>query len=469
MKEEKTREKNAGFEGELPPAGYQKTDPVMIKACKILGAYARAAGARVCVYDQSYLPVPEIHDEINIEKNICRHCIKHITGIDVDFAKDMPVCPCRELHINAIKKSYRYGGCYTYSCTMGFTFWTSPVYSNGCFAGALLGSGFRSSNTEDPCYPETNEKPDRDIIIKISQFPQAEPEKIQSLAELMLICAESLSTGNEDYYETLKRRSEQQSWLSANIQELREKYPKGTPVPDYPMDKERQLITALRRGDPEAGKRILNEILAVLLFANPDQFKYIQFRAIELVVLLSRTNIGPGTAGKTILEANNACIRRIQEVKTIEELTDVLNITVERMAGQIFSFQGIRHAAALRKAERFIMENYSRKISLPEIAEVSGLSAPYFSTIFKEEMGENLSSYLNRLRSEKASHMLLDTELSLSEIAGSCGFEDQSWFSKIFKIFTGVSPGKYRSQNGGIIKEISENNFSADCRNNMKK
>jgi AraC-like DNA-binding protein len=84
-------------------------------------------------------------------------------------------------------------------------------------------------------------------------------------------------------------------------------------------------------------------------------------------------------------------------------------------------------------------------------------------------MGENLSSYLNRLRIEKASHMLLDTDLSLSDIAGSCGFEDQSWFSKTFKAFTGVSPGKYRSRNGSIINEISEDNFSADCRNNIKK
>jgi AraC-like DNA-binding protein len=63
---------------------------------------------------------------------------------------------------------------------------------------------------------------------------------------------------------------------------------------------------------------------------------------------------------------------------------------------------------------------------------------------------------------EKAGRMLIETNLSLSEIAGSCGFEDQSWFSKIFKTYTGMSPGKYRSQGGGTIKEISENNVSAD-------
>jgi AraC-like DNA-binding protein len=49
---------------------------------------------------------------------------------------------------------------------------------------------------------------------------------------------------------------------------------------------------------------------------------------------------------------------------------------------------------------------------------------------------------------EKASRLLLETEMSLSEIAACCCFEDQSWFSKIFKAYTGISPGKYRNQGG---------------------
>jgi YesN/AraC family two-component response regulator len=229
------------------------------------------------------------------------------------------------------------------------------------------------------------------------------------------------------------------------------------------------LLSALRRGDNEMGRKILNELLGSLLFSNPDHFKYIQFRSIELVVLLSRTAISPGNSETSLLETNNQYLQRIQDTRNIEELTDELHSIVENIAGQIFSFRGIRHAAALRKAERFIAENFIRKISLREIAEASGLSAPYFSTIFKEEMGENLSGYLNRLRVEKACHMLVETELTLSEIAGSCGFEDQSWFSKIFKSYTGISPGKYRGQGGNTISEISENNFSADYRTQIKK
>jgi transcriptional regulator GlxA family with amidase domain len=64
-------------------------------------------------------------------------------------------------------------------------------------------------------------------------------------------------------------------------------------------------------------------------------------------------------------------------------------------------------------------------------------------------MGENLSAYLNRLRVEKAASMLLETDLPINGISTACGFEDQSWFSKIFKSYTGFSPNKFREQGKG--------------------
>ncbi|MDR2101058.1 MAG: helix-turn-helix domain-containing protein [Treponema sp.] len=448
------------------------TDPILLKAYKLLKAYAKATGTMICVHDHNCLPIPEIFDTITTEKNTCLFCLKYRANTIVHTLRDLTASPCNEMHIKAIREAHHYGGSYIYMCDLGFVFWTSPIYSEGRFAGAMLGSGLLGIDSRETCsqmYLMANgEVPEPELQKRLEQFPQGDSEKIKALAELMLVCAESMSTGAEAYHATLRRRAEQQSDLTTQIQDLKSKYPMGGPAPGYPLDKDRMLLGALRRGDNETGRKILNEILAVLFFSNPDQFKYIQFRAIELVVLLSRTDIIPGYAEKMVLETNNQYLRRIQDAQTIEELTDVLHLIVERMAGQIFSFQGVRHAAALRKAERFIWENYTRKISLQEIANASGLSAPYFSTIFKEEMGENLSGYLNRLRVEKASHLLTETDLSLSEIAGACGFEDQSWFSKIFKSYTGQSPGKYRNQGGGRT-EISENNFSANYRSIAKK
>jgi YesN/AraC family two-component response regulator len=359
------------------------------------------------------------------------------------------------MHINGMNEAQKRGGTYIYICEMGFTYWCSPLFSAGRSAGALIAGGVLSIDREQ-VLAKLRDRKDAGINQEeaektLDDIPSLTHEDITAHARLLLLCAEQISRGTEDYQEAAKRRAQQQSYLSNQISRIKTKQSRGGGKPGYPLDKERMLLAALRRGDSDTGGKILNELLEILHVSNPNNFKFMQLRAIELVVLLSRAAVTPDTSEDNLmLESNNRYLRRIQDAKNTEELTDILHIIVDRMSGQIFSFQGVRHASALRKAERYIWENYTRKISLQEIAAASGLSAPYFSTIFKEEMGENLSTYLNRLRVEKAATMLTESDLSLNEIAGACGFEDQSWFSKIFKNFIGMSPGKYREQGNSI-------------------
>jgi AraC-like DNA-binding protein/ligand-binding sensor protein len=452
----------------------KKTNPILFKACQLVSEYAKATGAIACVLDHDCLPIPEMFDQVTENRNTCLYCPKYRNeNREPEKFADFRNFPCSMIHINAIKESQYFGRSYIYMCNLGFMFWTSPLYVNERFIGALLGTGFLAVNSEEAAEAlvlmSGGKAPVQEFKKYLSRFPRGDSERIKALAELMTICAENLSVGERNYHEILKRRAEQQFNLSTEIQALKAKYPSGTEGPGYPLDKEKLLLTALRQGDSKKGKQILNEILANLIFSNPDQFKYVQFRAIELVVLLSRSAAGPGNTEEDMLATTNRHLLRIQEAQNIGELTDVLHVIVEYMANQIFSFQGVRHAAALRKADRSIGENYTHKISLQEIARASGLSAPYFSTIFKEEMGENLSAYLNRLRVERAGRLLTETDMSLSDISGSCGFEDQSWFSKIFKTYTGMSPGKYRGQGGGRTTEISDDNFSSDYRTIVEK
>ena len=457
--------KNTGI---ISASGREKSNHILLRAHTLMSEYTKATGAHICIYDHNNMPIPEIFEEMISEKNICLFCIKYRKCLEVKNLQDLSANPCREMHINAVRESHRFGGSYTYICPLGFMFWTSPIFQDGRFTGALMGGGFLGTDTEGTCARMyqmcEGAKSETELKQILSQFPRGEPRKIKAMAELLLICAQSLSIRSDGCHRVMKRRAEQQADLSAKITELKNQYPSGSPRPEYPLDKERELLETLHKGDIELGKRILNEILAVLFLANPDQFKSIQYRATELAVLLSRMDTGPGFAAAAILEANNQYIKSVQEANDIEELTDVLFRIIDDIAGQILGFREIQHASALKKAEHFIFENFTRKISLEEIASASGFSAPYFSTIFKDEMGENLSSYLNRLRVEKAEHMLTDTNFSLSKIARTCGFEDQSWFSKIFKQYTGISPGKFRSQGGKMASKIPETGFSEDYR-----
>ena len=402
---------------------------------KVISVYTRATGSNVQIFDNNFRSLGA-DDKPDIEQSICVYCTNREN--------------CREMHVKEIQKAGRNGKAHSYQCELGLLFWTSPIYSEGEFSGALRGSGYLINETDKSEFAKkcNGMISSDEFKRRVSALPACDTEKIRSLAEMLLLCAESLSTGNENYHEMLRLRSEQQAYLSVLIDKLKRKYPEGSMLPGYPLDKERQLIASLYRGNKKETERILNEVLAVLVFSNPNNFRYIQMRVLEIAVLLARAGINSGS--KIATEINVRYLRQIQEAKTIEELAGTLYSLVEDIIGQVTSFQGIPHALAMRKAEAYIRENFTRKISLREIAKFAGLSAPYFSTIFKEEMGENLSRYVNRLRVEKASKMLLETDSPLSEISSACCFEDQSWFTKIFKAFTGISPGKYRNQGGNI-------------------
>jgi AraC-like DNA-binding protein/ligand-binding sensor protein len=412
---------------------------------RILSFYMQATGSNVQIFNSNAMLL-ELDGSINVEQNICRYC----TGAsNCGNGRSK----CHEMHVDMNHKSGRNGRALVYQCELGLTFWVSPVYNEGTFSGVLRGSGCQIPGN-DALFSEkfdtrcsTVLSPD-EFKRSISALLKVDGEKIQSLAEMLLVCAESISTGSVNHHELLRLRFEQQTSLFILVDELKAKYPKGSGFPGYPLDKERRLIASLRQGDKKEAEKLLNEVLSVIIFCNQNQFKVVQLRALELAVLLTRTRTNSDR--NTDIQTNNRYIRQIREAKTVEELTDILHRMTEYVAVQIISFQDIPHASAIRKAEIYIKENLNRKISLREIAKIAGLSAPYFSTIFKEEMGESLSRYVNRQKVEKATKLLLETNFSLCEIANACCFEDQSWFSKIFKSFTGISPGKYRSQGGHV-------------------
>lgn len=92
----------------------------------------------------------------------------------------------------------------------------------------------------------------------------------------------------------------------------------------------------------------------------------------------------------------------------------------------------------------YIRKNIDKNITLEELADVSGMSPRYFCRVFKSMTGRTPIEYVNYYRVETACQMLITTGESVTDIALNCGFNDMSYFSKIFKKLKGVSPSKFR-------------------------
>ena len=107
-----------------------------------------------------------------------------------------------------------------------------------------------------------------------------------------------------------------------------------------------------------------------------------------------------------------------------------------------------RHTDQLKRVIGYIEENYREEITLSDLAAAAGLSDKYLCRIFSQITGKSPVEYLNEYRVDRACMLLSDTDSQLLDIAYSCGFNDQSYFIKIFKRYKGVTPGKYRNSGG---------------------
>lgn len=91
--------------------------------------------------------------------------------------------------------------------------------------------------------------------------------------------------------------------------------------------------------------------------------------------------------------------------------------------------------------------NYSSKKSIDEYAKLLNISTSRFRHLFAEVYGISPHKMLLNIRIQKAKHFLLETDLSISDIAKQVGYDDALYFSQIFKKHTGFSPKLYRSNN----------------------
>lgn len=99
--------------------------------------------------------------------------------------------------------------------------------------------------------------------------------------------------------------------------------------------------------------------------------------------------------------------------------------------------EGIKHTIG------YIRSHLNQKLTIDMLASKSGLSKYYFVREFKKMTGDSPIVFINRLRCENAKKMLSNGAFSVQETADKCGFESMSYFCKIFKKYTGLTPGTY--------------------------
>lgn len=347
-----------------------------------------------------------------------------------------PTCSLLATYTYGCSEAYRWGGRYIYYCHEGFVFVASSVSDDiGNLAGGLvLGPivmGSMDDALADMAAPENADK--------LSHMANLTTREVNDIAEIMAAITEYISgvahslMGNvsyrqEDILQAIyaeKKMSEEDSF-------------------SYPIDLEKKLQTVIHEGDKQGAQALLNDLLAKIFLISNFDMEDSKIRIIELLTVLSRATIDAGADSNEIIWFNTGCVKQLQKCRTVDELSMWITEIMHRFINYAFDFSSVKHSDTVYKVIEYIRANYYKKISLDEIARYVNFSKTYLSRIFKEETGENISMYINKIRIEKAKLLLSDKGTSLVDVANMVGFEDQSYFTKVFKAITGIPPKKYK-------------------------
>ena len=158
-------------------------------------------------------------------------------------------------------------------------------------------------------------------------------------------------------------------------------------------------------------------------------------------------------------EVTEYCVKPVsceEAIKILEKLkrkldkNKGLNDYSEYIGSLEFDFSSIKNEK-FKQMVMYIIANYNIKLRLNRIAEMFDLNESYCTSLFIKHFGFGFSGFVNLVRIKKAAEIFKTTDMSIENVALSCGYDDYFYFSKVFKKQMGITPKafcvKYRSKN----------------------
>lgn len=144
---------------------------------------------------------------------------------------------------------------------------------------------------------------------------------------------------------------------------------------------------------------------------------------------------------------------RLSQIESKENVNSVSPEVVQEVL-TLINGSPTNQSPAHHRIQLFVSEHMHEGLTLKDLSDFFGYSEKYCSEFFRQQMGESFSSYLRRLRLQKAKALLRNTVVGMAEIGETLGFRDQFAFSHFFKKAVGISPREYRNH---ILKQKSAN------------
>ena len=373
---------------------------------------------------------------------------------------DSNVHVCNESHQSSSRQSELIGETYISFCPSGLVHFTKAIHIGGKYAAAIVAGPVLFDIPDIYLFRKLMEDksmaiPNMAILeMYYTQVNMVDVEKGRRLRELMDIVV-------RDIQASLKALNASESEDEIEIDDL-------TPVnhgddlvevkltseEKYPVHLEKELSHYIRHSNKLGVRKTLNEILGFIYLRCEADYREIMMMVLQVVVLMSRAGADIGISYSEVSVYVSDFVGKINEENSSEGAYEHVSLLLDQVMATLFpeATKGNNDKIVTQKVTSYIQNNYNTGLTLEEVASYVNMNPTYLSRFIKKQLGSNFSDYVNNIRVEYSKEYLENGSYSIIDIALMMGFTDQSYYSKVFKKYAGMTPGKYRR----MVKQVPD-------------
>jgi two-component system response regulator YesN len=212
----------------------------------------------------------------------------------------------------------------------------------------------------------------------------------------------------------------------------------------HPTILENNMLETFKLGKPEETKKWFDDIVNTI-----EHKSYIVYNMLfnQLAYSISTTMLNlEKNSGVSLNYDFSSFVQNMQKMETLQDIHDHFYELIDQLCAGLKDRKSSKHDNLFATVDQLIQMHYAdRELSPYKIAELIDMAPGYMGRIFKKQVSKSIPDYLNEYRIERAKELLITTNDSIEEISQKTGYNNSSYFYKVFKKYMGITPAEYRN------------------------
>lgn len=314
---------------------------------------------------------------------------------------------------------------------------TQPPHPTAIFVGPFLSEDFTKNHyLQLLLKKKINPQNEEQLMHFYQNLPILSQTEINHIDLLLinLACHPFIEETKKNEITHVQLITEEEQTLSLQTQQsLEERY-----------KEQKKIRQAILKGDVQLAQSFLDNIESLsLLFKDRIKGNYLRVTKNTAIINNTTNRLVAEEAGVhpvLLHQISEKYAIAIEQSRTLHEINELNKNLILEYCQLVHEHHLEKYSPTVRKIIHYIQLHLSENYSLETLAEYIGISKSYLCKIFKAETGTTIIHYIQLLKVEEAKFLLTVEQIPLSEIAYFLGYTDYSYFSRVFKKVTGLSP-----------------------------